>query len=469
MPYSARWLALLIGPVGRMFGMRQVCRVVVALSALLGGASSAQATDLFVDPLGNDSNSCMALATACLTLQAAINKASSTDTIHVADGMYASGLVTVDKTLTLLGAQAGVDARTRVGAESVLSNSQGMRIAANAVVIDGFTIQDSINAAFTGYGVSMDLSASVSGTQIVNNIIQDNIVGIGLANAGQSQALIQHNLIQNNNQPGGASGSGIYADQFVCGVNCTNFLITENAFKGHVGSPVPGAAINLSNQGTTPMTNVEIGNNTFELNNRAVLLFNVDASTIHNNTMTDSTFVGSGDIRIFGADAFGGVDGLAITSNNMSGGAGWAIRITDGPNTNITIHENNIANYAGDGPVLSPFGGGLFVRAGAHPGTLDATCNWWDDPCGPFNVTNNPLGIGEEVHEEMPSNVNFSPWLIAPGPAPRRGRARARAPRLRAGPPPRRPPPRPRPCPPRPARRSRPPRPARRSRPPRPW
>jgi len=53
MPYSARWqgsrgLATrrgIIGPVGRGFGMRQVCRIVVALAALLGGAASAQATD----------------------------------------------------------------------------------------------------------------------------------------------------------------------------------------------------------------------------------------------------------------------------------------------------------------------------------------------------------------------------------------------------------------------------------------
>jgi hypothetical protein len=405
--------------------MRQVCRVVVALSALLGGASSAQATDWFVDPAGNNSNSCLAPgpATACLTLQAAINKASSTDTIHVAAGIYASGLVTVDKTLTLLGAQAGVDARTRVGAESVLSNSQGMRIAANAVVIDGFTIQDSIIAAFTGYGVSM--APGASGTQVVNNIIQDNIAGIGLANAGQSQALIQHNLIQNNNQPGGATGSGIYTDQFVCGncsdpmfcppphlpLPCTNFLIEQNAFTSN-----NNAGIDLSNTDATPMTNVDISTNTFDMNARAVLLFNVDSSTIHNNRITNSTTAGSGAIRIFG-----GVDGLTITNNDMNGGAGWAIRVTDdtGPSSAIVIHENNIANFAGSGGM---FGGGLFVGAGAYPiGTLDATCNWWDDPCGPFNLTNNPLGIGEEVQEAVPSTVDFSPWLIAPGPAPASG------------------------------------------------
>src|SRR4029453_14082506 len=122
---------------------------------------------------------------------------------------------------------------------------------------------------------------------------------------------------------------------------CTNFLITENAFEGN-----DNAGVLLSNTDTTGMTNVDIGNNTLDMG-RAVLLLNVDQSTIHNNTMTGSPLAGSGDIRIFGP-----VDDLTITNNNMSGGAGWAIRITDGPNTNITIHENNIANYTADGPVL---------------------------------------------------------------------------------------------------------------------
>src|SRR5262249_45045103 len=130
----------------------------------------------------------------------------------------------------------------------------------------------------------------------------------------------------------------------------------------------------------------------------------------------NSTNVGSGDIRIFG-----GVDGLMITNNDMKGGGGWAIRMTSdtGSSSNIVIHGNNIANFAGSGGM---FGGGLFVGPGAYPtGTLDATCNWWNDPCGPFNVTNNPTGIGEEVQEAVPSTVNFIAWLIAPGPAPASG------------------------------------------------
>ena len=86
----------------------------------------------------------------------------------------------MNKDLTLVGEQEGNDARTRAGAESVIADPQGTSISASGVVIDGFTVQDSALAAFTGFGLWMN--AGISGTQILNNIIQNNIVGIGLCN-----------------------------------------------------------------------------------------------------------------------------------------------------------------------------------------------------------------------------------------------------------------------------------------------
>src|SRR5262249_37080012 len=173
----------------------------------------------------------------------------------------------------------------------------------------------------------------------------NNIAGIALANPGPSQVRICQNLLQNNNNPGPPSGTGIYTDDTVCGITsgdaCTNFLIELNAFEGNAD-----AGIDFSTVGTTPATNVDISTNTFDMNARAVLLFNVDQSTIHNNRITNSTAPGNGAIRLAG-----GADGLTITNNDMKGGAGWAIRMTNdfGPNSNIMIHENNIANFAGSG------------------------------------------------------------------------------------------------------------------------
>ena len=91
------------------------------------------------------------------TISAAVAAALPGDTIQVCPGTY-NELVQVNKTLTILGAQSGVDARTRavpVTSESVVSNGDGdFQILADKVVIDGFTIQGVVNPAnlppFTG-------------------------------------------------------------------------------------------------------------------------------------------------------------------------------------------------------------------------------------------------------------------------------------------------------------------------------
>ena len=382
----------------------------VLTALLVMGVSAAAATTWYVDgSLGNDANSCLAPGpSACKTIQAAIIKASSGDTINVAAGAYpepAPGPLTVSKTLTLLGAQAGVDARFPRGPESIVTDPQGTSVGASNVVINGFTFQDSVNTAFTGYGIW--LNPGVSGTHIVNNIIQNNIVGIGLANAGPSQALIQHNLIQNNNVFFGvccASGAGIYTDEFVGGSTVKNVLIKENAFIGN-----DDAGIDVSNTDPTGgVFNLEVSTNSFDANGRAVVLFNTHMSTIHDNSMTNSTNALSATIRLFDNNS-----DLSILSNDLVNGAGHAIRLSflmlvGGPSSRVVINENNIGTVG-----FASFGGdGLLVDPGSHVGTVNAECNWWGSFTGPTN-TNNPGGMGEEVV----GNADFTPWLISPAPS----------------------------------------------------
>src|SRR6478672_10475907 len=119
---------------------------IAALSALAlaitigsGVRKAAAATTIIVD---NDLVQC---PTATFTsISAAVAVATAGDTIKVCAGTY-NELVQVNKTLTILGAQATVDARTRavpVTSESVVGNGDGaFQILANNVVIDGFTIQ----------------------------------------------------------------------------------------------------------------------------------------------------------------------------------------------------------------------------------------------------------------------------------------------------------------------------------------
>ena len=181
--------------------------------AQCAAAACAGSADCTVDgTLGNDVAGCC--ATACKTIQFAIGEASVGNVIKVAAGTYPENpgaALNVTKTVTLCGAQAGVDARTRAAAESSITNPRGTIVSASNVILDGFTFEGVTNSIFP-YGV--DMAQGTQGTQVYNNIFQNNIVGIGLANTGPSQVLICQNLLQDNNNPGSASGDGIYADQF---------------------------------------------------------------------------------------------------------------------------------------------------------------------------------------------------------------------------------------------------------------
>src|SRR5439155_12833646 len=120
------------------------------------------------------------------TISAAITVASSGDTIMVCAGFY-NEQVQITKTLTLLGAQAGVDARTRpfvAANESIIDNACGpVQIMADNVVIDGFTVQGSTLSDpcfIAGIWSNPDFSGTQGGHTILNNIVQDNIAGIEL-------------------------------------------------------------------------------------------------------------------------------------------------------------------------------------------------------------------------------------------------------------------------------------------------
>jgi len=170
------------------------------------------------------------------TINAAIGKAAAGDTINVAIGNY-NEQVQITKTLTLLGAQHGVDARTRSGAESTITNSCGpVQIMADSVVLDGFTVQGSTDpdpCFLAGIWTNPGFSGTQGGHQILNNIVQNNISGIELDNTGTIPTKVQFNLIQNNNNPGPGSGNAIQVN-----FGLKNALIDNNKFSGHTNSSI---------------------------------------------------------------------------------------------------------------------------------------------------------------------------------------------------------------------------------------
>ncbi|MEK6281185.1 MAG: right-handed parallel beta-helix repeat-containing protein [Acidobacteriota bacterium] len=356
----------------------------LVLGLVIFGGQRTQAADVswYVSMTGNDENNCLSLLTACLTLQAAIDKASPGDIIHVAEGIYPyAGVVTVNKTLTILGAQAGVDARTRIEPlESILENTGGIYVTANDVEIDGFIVQNSTAGAFTGYGIA--LGAGTSGAHVINNIIQDNIIGLGLANnpAG-NQALIQYNQFRNNTRPGAASGHHIYSDEYVAGygLGMDDVLIDSNDFVNDNGAVTGTWGIGISNtDAAKPFTNLQIQYNRMDSvspASRGMYFYGTDSSTIRANSIRNKTNYAIG---FFGSD-----DGITIECNSILN-SNRGIYVGDaftGLNSTITANDNNIAGNAT---------AGLQVASGTYsggPGSLNAENNWWGSEFGPLTPT----------------------------------------------------------------------------------
>lgn len=153
------------------------------------------------------------------TIGGAVALATAGDTIEVCPATYAE-LVHVNKALTILGNQSGVNASTRAGAlESIVQGNAGsasLLVTADDVTIDGFTVRNQTNA--NQFGAGIVLGAGTSHASVLNNIVTNNVVGLFLANDGVSgQTEIRRNYFLDNDNPGPASGHGIYTDQFVAG------------------------------------------------------------------------------------------------------------------------------------------------------------------------------------------------------------------------------------------------------------
>jgi hypothetical protein len=323
------------------------------------------------------------------TIQGAINMASNGDTIQVAAGTYPES-VNVNKTLTLLGAQANNDARTRSGApatESVVNGANPFAFNANNIVLNGFTVQGSTNTGLVA-GIWTNPSTG-QGHKILNNIVQNNVFGLYLNGANN---VVQFNLFRNNNTTGASNGNGIYSD-----LGLSNTLIDNNAFSNNTNA----AAVITSTPTGPTSTNLTISNNTAD---NSFALGKTTSSTITRNTVTNSP--GSG-ISLFGGDV-----GITITCNTLQNGS-IGINVSDpfgfGPNANVVAHQNNIV-----GNSIA----GLQVVPGSHTGTLDATRNWWGSASGPI-----PTGTGNAVV----GDASYIPFLTSPancngpGPGPGRG------------------------------------------------
>jgi hypothetical protein len=229
--------------------------LVILLGATLACLATPVPTDYYVDPAGDDTNDCLSPATACLTIGAAIGKASSGNTIHVQDGNYVeidAGVpdvgVVVDKDLTIQGVgDARIDGDHL---RTVVSIWPG-----TSAVMHNLTIHSGVGEAVGGIVVGAGSTLELTDSIVRHNETSIVALGPGIYNTGGI-----HNL-------GTLTMSRVE-------------VILNNAFEP-IGSEAWGGGI--LNQGTLTMTDSLVGMNYAA--NRGAGLYNDAGATA---TLIDS-------------------------------------------------------------------------------------------------------------------------------------------------------------------------------------
>ncbi len=311
------------------------------------------------------------------SIQAAINAASSGDTIAASAGIYSEG-VTVGKELTLEGAQQGVDARSRSGPESIITGVSGgpdVTVTTDNVTLDGFTLD---GPSSPGTAAIVMIGAN-TGETIENNVIVDPGRAVSYTT---SDTTFKQNLVDETS----TTGDGIQENSgAVSGVT-----IEDNAFTGGSNN---NADITFIGTTANHNKNIVVTDNTSTAPSTFLVLFNTDGATVTGNTVTGATgaaiYIGGGD------------SGVTVEHDNLvatSGSPKYAVVVSnifgDGPNTSAAVNFN--ALY------------GLSVGTNAYSGgKVDATDNWWGSKNGPLGQTQGALNASPFIQA-----LAISPPLI---------------------------------------------------------
>ncbi len=247
-----------------------------------------------VAPGGNDGWDCLSVPTACKTIQAAVNKASSGDTVRVEAGTYSTSMngesfpITISKSLVIFGVGYATTIVDASGSGQNVFSAGGNNI---GVYISAFTIQGG-NRGIEHIGY---YPGHITGV-VSDNRITGNSVGIY---TNQSQGEITRNDISGN------SSYGIYNEysapaisRNILGLNGTGGLSSSDAaiYNDHSDPSIVnnligwnnGSGIYNSNSSPT-ITNNSIA---FNYGGSGVAVFSSSSPQITNNIIISNGLFG---------------------------------------------------------------------------------------------------------------------------------------------------------------------------------
>lgn len=265
-------------------------RLVVALTLLIqivpAPALRAAAGDTFVAPTGSDANDCVASATPCATLNAAIAKTSSGGTVFIAIGVYVGtgdSVVSIDRNVSLSGGwDAAFSAQTGMSTVDGQNARRGMLINNSqcpsvSLVVSIERLRIVHAAAQQGAGILVQCGTFTMTRSEISESIEttpDNFIyppgPAALAVGDSATATVAESLIANN---WGAGTGDVAAVTAYGSLTLDNTTLTGAARQGASGfgisigpyspglvlrqSTVTGFRIGLRNDGTFNHVSVE--------------------------------------------------------------------------------------------------------------------------------------------------------------------------------------------------------------------
>lgn len=339
------------------------------------------------------------------TIQQAINDNNTLNThvISVPAGTYTEN-VTITKSLTLRGAQAGNDARTRTidaAGESIINGGTGVavRISAPNVTIDGFQVIQTRSGSNVLGAHAVEMSASYAGITLQNNIVARTGDGSAMHLYGGQNITVQKNYFTDTANNGLVMRNGN-------GTGATNQKIIDNKFT-NIRAMTGGAIVVYGQSGLEiARNNITASFSGISIGATGAAHYIMNGINVHDNNVNivlDQTQPNTYRHAIL---VEGSGTGISIKNNNLeqSGEPPVAttryalVRIsydgtaaTDTNIVNLVISENNLKSNVND----------RYILVGQNvTNQIDASKNWWGSQANPASKVTSPTAM-----------VVSSPWL----------------------------------------------------------